>query len=109
MTQTTNISPNGTDELKIGLLWQKCWHSKQFQPLTEIKRARKRFFQRPKLAELEPATVYINPAHTDLIQESELEEFGLALEFDTNVQLNYIWLTGRPKEENGSESTVREV
>ncbi len=107
MPQTTIISD--TDELNIGLLWQKDLFSKQFHPLSEVKRARRRFPWRSELADLEPAAVHINPAHTDLIQESELAEFGLALEFDTNVQLNYIWLTGRPKEENGSESTVREV
>ena len=99
MEQTTIISQ--TDKAQVGLLWQKCWHSKQFQPLIEIKRARQRFPWRPELAGLEPAAVHINPAHIDLIQEQELAEFGLTLEFDARVQRNYIWLTGRPKEENG--------
>ena len=80
---------------EIGLLYQKDWDTSDF-PLTEIKRALKRFGRRADLAGLTPAVVMLNPTHATLIQPEALAELGLELELNEKIGIGYIWLTGRP-------------
>ena len=83
---------NGTE---IGLLYQKDWDTSDF-PLTEIKRALKRFGRRPDLAGLTPAVVMLNPAHEALVQPEMLVDLGLTLQLNEKIGVGYIWLTGGP-------------
>ena len=80
---------------EVGLLYQKDWDSSDF-PLTEIKRALKRFGRRPDLAGLTPAVVMLNPAHEALVQPEMLVDLGLTLQLNEKIGVGYIWLTGRP-------------
>jgi hypothetical protein len=86
---------------ELALLYQKDWDSTDF-PLTEIRRALKRFGQRVDLAGLAPAVVLLNPAHAALIRPETLAELGLELQFKANIGLGYVWLTGRPELTGGS-------
>jgi hypothetical protein len=107
VTNNNKKSPNGVSRQNLALLYQKDPDSKDF-PLTEIKRALRRFGLRKEFTGMEPAMVLINPAHANLIQMSDLEEFGLTLEFADKVSRHYIWLTGRLKAngvEPGDENT----
>jgi hypothetical protein len=83
---------NGTE---IGLLYQKDWDTSDF-PLTEIKRALKRFGRRADLAGLTPAVVMLNPTHEVLVQPEMLADLGLTLQLNEKIGVGYIWLTGRP-------------
>ena len=80
---------------EVGLLYQKDWDSTDF-PLTEIKRALKRFNRRADLAGLTPAVVMLNPAHEALVQSEMLVDLGLTLQLNEKIGVGYIWLTGRP-------------
>ena len=84
----------GDNGSEIGLLYQKDWDTTDF-PLTEIKRALKRFCRRADLAGLTPAVVMLNPTHATLIQPETVAELGLELEFNEKIGVGYVWLTGR--------------
>jgi hypothetical protein len=91
---------------EVGLLYQKDPDSTNF-PLTEIKRALKRFGRRADLAGLAPAVAVLNPAHAALVQPEALAELGLELQFNAKIGVGYVWLTGRPEPANTTVEPAR--